>query len=60
MPTELAVLEMINMLYGDKKYKEALEGLHLLKSTRKDKKFKELINALIHSCEEKLNATSNK
>jgi MYND finger len=46
-------LDMINTLYADEKYTEALEGLRLLRETRNEKEFHRMIDGLIESCETK-------
>ena len=47
-------LEMINILYVDKQYTEALEGLRLLRKTNNNKKFRRLVDNLIECCETKI------
>lgn len=44
---ELLSLEMVNILFLDGQYTEALEGLRLLRKSRKDKKGKRMIDGLI-------------
>lgn len=55
-----SVLDMVNILYMDGKYDEALEGLKLLKSTignrqryKNNSKGLKIINDLIRICEAK-------
>ena len=45
--TELLSLEMVNLLFLDGQYTEALVGLRLLRKSRKDKEGKRLIDGLI-------------
>jgi hypothetical protein len=49
------ILEILNMIYDDKNYAGALVRLRLLN----DKKFKKIIIAMIHGCEDKLLYTEN-
>jgi hypothetical protein len=51
------ILEILNMIYDDKNYGGALVRLRLL--TAYDKKFKKIIIAMIHGCEDKLLYTEN-
>ena len=51
-------LEMINILYVDKQYTEALEGLRLLRKTNNNKKFRRLVDNLIECCETKIKLKS--
>jgi hypothetical protein len=46
-PVELLTLEMINILFMDKNYTEALVGLRLLRKSRKDRRFHRLVDNLI-------------
>ena len=59
------VLDIINQLYEDEKYTEALSLLRLLRKGIQEQEGKRMIDQLIriclHSlCEQKLNATSSK
>ena len=53
-PLAKMTLEMINILYVDKQYTEALEGLRLLRKTNNNKKFRRLVDNLIKCCETKI------
>ena len=53
----LISIEMINILYNDRNYKEALRGLILLKAEKPygdNNKFNKLIDNLIECCIKKL------
>ena len=52
MPT--MVLDMINVLYKDGKYEEAMNGLRILRKTCNKKEFHRMIDGLIKCCEEKM------
>ena len=40
-------MEMVNLLFLNGQYTEALEGLRLIRKTRKDKEFRRIIDGLI-------------
>ena len=44
---ELLTLEMVNILFLDGQYTEALEGLRQLRKSRKDRQFRRMIDGLI-------------
>jgi hypothetical protein len=46
-------LDMIDILFADEKYTEALEGLQLLKKTRSEKQWHSMIDRLIEVCQTK-------
>jgi hypothetical protein len=46
-------LDMIDTLYKDGKYQEALNGLRLLRKTDNNKEFHRMIDGLIQCCEDK-------
>lgn len=50
---QLLALEMINILFQDEKYTEALEGLRLLRKGDKRKEFRRMIDGLIRIIVEK-------
>jgi len=47
-------LDMIDVLYHDQKYTEAIIGLKLLRKTNSKKEFHQMIDGLIKCCEDKL------
>jgi hypothetical protein len=53
-PLAKMTLEMINILYVDKQYTEALVGLRLLRKTNNNKQFRRLVDNLIECCESKI------
>ena len=54
---QLLALEMINILFQDEKYTEALDGLRLLRKGDKRKEFRRMIDGLIRIIVEKQSVT---